>query len=277
VSDSPEDQKDADKDKQSLSDIDPELLQEALRQAAAKQKYQDTEKPFWDHFDELRVRLVRCVYVFLGTTCVAWLAHKQIMNFLMAPLIEVLPDNSKNLVFTGVFEGFLTSLRVAAIAGFFLAIPFVLFQVWQFIAPGLKEKERKLAIPFTAAGTIFFLAGSAFAFYFVFPHGFRFMIEHGESLGMPMISIKEYFGLIFRLFLLFGLSFQFPVVLVFFGMIGVVNAKMLREQRRMAVIAIAVVCAVTAPPDVLSMIFMMVPMYLFYEGAIMVIQKVGKK
>ena len=139
------------------------------------------------------------------------------------------------------------------------------------MAPGLHPREKKLAIPFVVAGSVFFIGGAAFAYYFVFPHGFRFMVEFGQPQDLPMITVKEYFGLIFRLFLLFGISFEFPVVLVFMAAINVLTVETLRAHRRTAIIGISVVCALCAPPDVLSMLIMMVPMYLFYEGAIITI------
>jgi len=254
-------------------------LEESKRQAAKspKRAYQDTEKPFLDHFDELRVRILRMLWAGLAASCLAYFARDPIMLFLKAPLMEVLPPGRQNLVFTGVFESFMNSLKVSGIAGFFLALPFILYQVWCFVAPGLKENERKLAIPFVFASSVFFIGGAAFAYYMVFPHGFKFMIEFGQPNDVPMITIKEYYGLIFRLFLLFGVAFQFPVALVFFALIGVVDAEYLRKHRRTAIIAIAVVCAVCAPPDPLSMIFMMIPLYVFYEGAILIIGKFIKK
>lgn len=272
-----------------MSEIDPKSSQTELEAGAEKRFKQalskailkakeDEEKPFWDHFDELRERIVRCVYVLLAMSSLAYLVREPIMGFLKAPLFEVLPEGKQHLVFTGLFESFLNSLRVAFIAGFFLSLPVLFYQFWAFVSPGMHERERKLALPFVAAATFFFLLGTAFAYYFVFPHAFKFMVEYGQPQDLPMITVKEYFGMIFRLFLLFGLSFEFPVALVFMAAIGILDAQTLRDNRRFAVIAISVVCALCAPPDVLSMIVMMVPMYLFYEGAIFFIDLLlGKK
>lgn len=242
----------------------------ALSEAIIKAK-EDEEKPFWDHFDELRERIIRCVYVVLGMASLAYLVREPIMLFLKTPLFEVLPEDKQNLVFTGLFESFLNSLRVSAIAGFFFSLPYVFYQFWAFVAPGMRENERKLAIPFVVAGTLFFALGASFAYYVVFPSAFKFMVEYGQPQDLPMITVKEYFGLIFRLFLLFGLSFEFPVALVFLAIVGIIDANTLREHRRTAIISIAVVCALCAPPDVLSMIIMMIPLYIFYEGAILFI------
>lgn len=250
-------------------------FKQALSSAILQAK-EDEEKPFWDHFDELRERVIRCVYVVLAFACLAYLIREPIMLFLKKPLFAVLPEDKQNLVFTGLFESFLNSLRVSAIAGFFFSLPYVFYQFWAFVAPGMHERERKLAIPFVVAGTGFFVLGAAFAYYVVFPSAFKFMVEYGQPQDLPMITVKEYFGLIFRLFLLFGLSFEFPVALVFLAVVGIIDAELLRNHRRTAIIAIATICALCAPPDVLSMIVMMIPLYLFYEGAILFIDLITR-
>ncbi len=257
---------------------DENKFKRALSDAILQAK-EDEEKPFWDHFDELRARIIKCVYVLLAFSCLAYLVREPIMGFLKEPLFEVLPEDKQNLVFTGLFESFLNSLRVSAIAGFFFGLPYIFYQFWAFVAPGMHQRERKLAIPFVVAGTGFFVLGAAFAYYIVFPSAFKFMIEYGQPQDLPMITVKEYFSLIFRLFLLFGLSFEFPVALVFMAVIGVIDAALLRAHRRTAIISISIVCALCAPPDVLSMIVMMIPLYLFYEGAIIFIDLItsGKK
>lgn len=266
---------------QSLSDPEREKremsdqaeFKRAIVEAARKMKEEEdrAEKPFWDHFDELRVRFMKSVWAILGGTCVAYFFREPILVFLKRPLFDVLPPDKQHLIFTGVFESFMNTLKVSAIAGFFLSLPYVFYHVWAFVAPGLHKHERKFAVPFIVAGTFFFVLGAAFAYYFVFPHGFKFMIEFGQPHDVPMISVGEYFGLIFRLFLLFGITFEFPVALVFLARMGLVDAALLRAHRRTAVIAIAVVSAICAPPDALSMIFMMVPLYFFYEGVILLI------
>lgn len=258
---------------------DEEVFKQAFLDAAKRMKEAEdrAEKPFWDHLAELRDRVFRCVWVGLLCTCVAYVFRDPIMDFLKQPLFAVLPEGQRHLVFTGVFESFVNSLRVSAIAGLFLSLPFITYQVWGFIAPGLHVHERKMAVPFIFAGTAFFLMGAAFAYYFVFPHGFRFMIEFGYPEDLPMISVKEYFGMIFRLFLLFGLSFEFPVILMFLARLGIVDAPLLREHRRTAIIAISVLSAVVAPPDALSMVLMMIPLYIFYEGVILLVSFQSKK
>ena len=237
----------------------------------------DSEKPFLEHFDELRKRLLWCLWAFIATSSLCYLFHEALTAFFTKPLFAVLPPDKQQLYFTGLFESFLNGLRVSMIGGFLLALPFIFYQLWAFISPAMHKQEKRLAIPFVLLGSCFFFLGASFAYYFIFPSGFPFFIEFGQPQNIPIITVKEYFSLIFRLLLLFGLSFEFPVVLVFLACIGVVDTILLRQNRRTAVIVIAVVSALCAPPDVISMILMMIPLYLLYEGSILVASVLEKK
>ncbi len=240
-------------------------------------KPEDSEKPFVDHFEELRKRLLWCLWAFIATSSLCYLFHKPLTAFFTQPLFAVLPPDKQQLYFTGLFESFLNGLRVSMIGGFLLAMPVIFYQVWAFISPAMHKQEKRMAIPFVVLGTCFFFLGASFAYYFIFPSGFPFFIEFGQPQNIPLITVKEYFSLVFRLLLLFGLSFEFPVVLVFLVCVGVLDVKTLRKNRRTAVIAIAVMSALCAPPDVLSMVLMMVPLYLLYEGSILVASLLERK
>lgn len=236
-----------------------------------------TEKPFWDHLEELRDRLMRCLYVLLGTSVIGYLVRFPILEFLKAPLFHALPPDKQNLYFTGLFESFFNHLQISLLAGVFIGSPFFLYQIWAFVSPGLHAHERKVVVPFIAAGTVFFFAGAAFAYYLVLPIGFKFFLEFGAPMDVPLITVKEYFGVLFRLLLLFGASFELPVVLVLLAKIGLVNHAMLAAHRKTAVIAITLASALFAPPDVLSMLMMMAPLYVFFEGALQVIRVMEKR
>jgi len=235
------------------------------------------EKPFWDHLDELRARLMVCLYGLLVASVAGYLVRIPVLEFLKAPLFAALPPEKQNLYFTGLFESFFNHLQVSVITGLFIGSPFYLYQIWSFVSPGLHRHEKQLAIPFIAAGTIFFFLGAAFAYYLVLPIGFKFFLEFGQPMDVPMITVKEYFSVLFRLLLLFGASFELPVILVLLAKLGIVNHGMLSAHRRTAIIAITVVSAIFAPPDVLSMLMMMAPLYVFFEGALVVIRMMEKK
>jgi sec-independent protein translocase protein TatC len=229
------------------------------------------EKPFWDHLEELRDRLMNCLYGLAVASLLGYLVRIPILEFLKAPLLSAMPPERQHLYFTGVFENFFNHLQVSILAGVFIGSPFFLYQLWAFVGPGLHPHEKKLAWPFIAAGTVFFFLGAAFAYFLVLPVGFKFFLTFGGPTDVPMITIKEYFSVLYRLLILFGLSFELPVVLVLLGKLGIVNRALLVAHRRTAVIAIAVFCALFAPPDVLSMLMMMAPLYVFFELAILVI------
>ncbi len=235
------------------------------------------EKPFWDHLEELRNRLMNCLYALLATSAVGYWVRIPVLEFLKAPLFQALPPDKQHLYFTGLFDSFFNHLQIAFIVGLFIGSPFFLFQIWCFIGPGLHKHEQKLAIPFVAAGTVFFFLGAAFAYYLVLPVGFKFFLEFGQPMDVPMITVKEYFTVLFRLLLLFCASFELPVILVLLAKLGLVSHAMLSAHRRTAIIAITLVSAMFAPPDVMSMLMMMAPLYFFFEGALLVIRFMEKR
>lgn len=236
-----------------------------------------TEKPFWDHLEELRTRLMSCLYALLVTSGIGYYVRIPILEFLKAPLFHALPPDKQHLYFTGLFDSFFNHLQIALIAGVFIGSPYFLYQIWAFVGPGLHKHEQRLAIPFVAAGTIFFFAGAAFAYYLVLPVGFKFFLEFGQPMDVPMITVREYFTVLFRLLLLFGASFELPVVLVLLAKIGLISYATLSAHRRTAVIAITLACAMFAPPDIMSMLLMMAPLYVFFEGAVQVIRVMERR
>lgn len=238
---------------------------------------ENTEKPFWDHLEELRARLMNCLYALLFTSVAGYFVRHPVLDFLKKPLFQALPPDKQQLYFTGLFESFFNHLQVSLLIGVFLGSPFFAYQIWSFVGPGLHSHEKKMAVPFVFAGTLFFFLGAAFAYYMVLPVGFKFFVEFGAPQDMPLITVREYFSTLFRLLLLFGVSFEFPVILVLLAKMGVINAGMLRAQRRNVVIGITLISALFAPPDVMSMLMMMAPLYLFFEGALVVISFLEKK
>lgn len=235
------------------------------------------EKPFWDHLEELRNRLMNCLYALLVTSAAGYFVRMPVLAFLKAPLFHALPPDKQQLYFTGMFESFFNHLQISLLVGVFLGSPFFLYQIWAFVGPGLHKHERRLAVPFIVAGTIFFFLGAAFAYYMVLPVGFKFFIEFGAPQDVPMITVKEYFSVLFRLLLLFGASFELPVVMVLLARLGIINSIFLKTHRRNVIIGITLLSGLFAPPDVMSMLMMMAPLYIFFEGALIVITIMEKK
>jgi sec-independent protein translocase protein TatC len=231
---------------------------------------------FYEHFDELRVRFMRSLAVFFIGFLLCYYFSEPILQFLRRPLFAVLPEEQRKLYFTSLFENFLTHLKISGYASLFLFSPYFFSEVWGFIAPGLLPKERKLIVPFVLAATAFFIGGACFAYYGLFPVGFKFFISYGAASDFPMLTIDSYYGTCLKLLLLFGISFELPVLICLLGILGVVDAPLLREHRRSAILFITVLSALFAPPDAVSMLVLGIPLVFMYEGAIWVVQWTGR-
>ena len=226
---------------------------------------------FFEHIDEFRVRFMRCLLVFFLGFLACYFISEPILEFLRQPLFQVLPEDQRKLYFTSLFENFLTHLKIAGYASLFLLSPYYFYQIWAFIAPGLYPRERKWVFPFIAAATLFFIGGGAFAYFILFPVGFKYFVSYGAVTDVPLLTIDSYYSTCLKLILLFGLSFELPVMICLLGFIGVINAALLRQHRRGAIIGITVMAALFAPPDAISMLILGVPLVLFYEAAIWVV------
>ncbi len=233
---------------------------------------------FWQHLDELKARLMRCLIGFLvGFVLCYFFSNKFVFEFLQRPLFNALPPDQHKLYFTSLFENFMTHLKIAGYSSLFLFCPFYFWQLWSFISPGLHPKERKLVIPFISSASFFFVAGAAFAYYVLFPVGFKFFVTYGLPSDMPLLTIDSYYGTCLKLMFLFGAAFEMPVLMVLLGLLGILQSEQLRAQRKNAVIGITVVAAFIAPPDAVSMLLLMGPLILMYEGASFVISIFEKK
>jgi sec-independent protein translocase protein TatC len=166
---------------------------------------------------------------------------------------------------------FIAHLKIAFFGGIILSFPFIAYQIWGFIAPGLYQKEKRYGASFIVVGSLLFAIGILFSYFVVFPMAFKFLMTYGGGVDKPMITIERYLSFFVTTSVGFGAAFELPLILVMLGMFGIVNQKLLREKRRYAVMAIAIVCAVITPPDLLSMVLMLVPMWLLYEISIVLV------
>ena len=222
-----------------------------------------------DHLEELRKRLIRAfIAVFVGMG-IAWSQTDHIMDWIRRPIAPYLPEGG--LIFTGVMDKFMAHIKVAAMSGIILSCPFWIYQLWQFIAPGLYKHERKYAMFFIAFGSSLFLGGVAFVYFLVYPAAFQFLMTFGGGTDKPMISIAEYLSFFTMTTMMFGVAFELPLILTLMAMLGVIDSNFLKSKRRYAVVALAVVSAILTPPDLISMCMMLVPMVALYESAIWII------
>jgi sec-independent protein translocase protein TatC len=231
----------------------------------------------FEHADELRMRLMRCLYIFMAGFAVFYFLAEPMLAFLRQPLFDVLPPDRQRLYFTSLFENFLTHLKVAGYASALFLSPAYFHQLWSFVAPGLYQKEKRWVFPFLGAGAVFFFLGAGFAYKVLFPAAFKFFVQYGSPTDVPLLTISSYYDTCLKLMLLFGLSFELPVVLVFMGWLGVLTPVQMRTHRRMAILIITVMAALFAPPDAMSMLLLMAPLILMYEGAILVIAWIQKR
>ena len=233
--------------------------------------------PLTAHLQELRKRLILS-FIAIGVGFVICYAFSdQLFDILAKPLMNLMPAGG-SLIFTSVAEAFFTYMKLGFIGGVILASPFVLYQVWAFVAPGLYQNEKRYVVPFVLGGTFFFVMGVLFGYYVAIPVGFKFLLGYATDFIKPMPSMKEYLTFSIKFLLAFGLVFEFPVVLVLLARVGVVDAGMLRKQRKYAILLVFVFAAVVTPsPDLLSQVITAIPMIALYELSILLSRIFGKK
>jgi sec-independent protein translocase protein TatC len=235
---------------------------------------QDT---FISHLVELRDRLLRSILA-IALVFIALFFYPgsgPIYDFLAAPLMQALPQGTK-MIATGVITPFLVPVKITAFAALFIALPYVLYQAWAFVAPGLYAHEKRLVLPLVIASTVLFLLGVAFCYYFVFGKVFTFINSFAPQSITPAPDIEAYFSFVLTMFLAFGVTFEIPVVVVVLARAGIVSLDQLKQARPYMIVGAFVVAAVVTPPDVLSQILLAVPMWLLYELGIFVARFVVK-
>jgi sec-independent protein translocase protein TatC len=224
-----------------------------------------------EHLTELRRRLFISMIAVVVGGIVAFVLYDHILSFLIHPYCSVLPPGKKcSLFIQDPLEGFAARLKVAGYGGLMMALPVVLWQIWRFITPGLRPKEKRYAIPFVGTSMVLFFSGAALA-YITFSKALSFLQSVGGSNFQEIYSPSKYLRLILLMFFAFGLSFEFPVVLVALELTGVITSKKLRGWRRQAFLIIVIFAAVITPSqDPYTLFAMSIPMYIFYEASILI-------
>ena len=234
--------------------------------------------PLTAHLQELRKRLIFS-FIAIGVgfiLCYVFADH--IFNILAAPLTNELIPKGGSLIFTSVAEAFFTYMKLALIAGIIVTSPFIVYQIWAFVAPGLYQKEKRYVVPFVFGSTLFFVLGILFGYYVAIPVGFKFLLGYATDIIKPMPSMKEYLSFSLKFLLACGIVFELPVVLVLLSKIGIVDAKMLARQRKYAFLLIFIFAAVVTPsPDLISQVLMAVPLVGLYELSILLCRIFGRR
>ena len=242
----------------------------AHNQSPQADKEDGIQETFLSHLFELRDRLIRSVIaliiVFLGL--VYW--APEIFHLFAKPLLDALPSGGRMIV-TDVTGSFFVPMKVTLLVAFLGALPYIMYQVWSFIAPGLYSHERKLVLPIVTSSYILFVSGMAFAYFLVFPTVFSFMAHYNAPLGAEMATdIDNYLGFAMTTFLAFGLTFEVPIVVVVLVKLGMVRIKKLKEIRPYVIVGAFVIAAVVTPPDVLSQLLLALPLCILYELGVFV-------
>src|SRR5882672_9461388 len=227
------------------------------------------QETFISHLIELRQRLVRAVVAVLAIFVVLfiWPGSGPIYDALALPLMSALPEGAK-MIATGVITPFMVPVKVTALVAFMMALPYVLYQAWAFVAPGLYEHEKKLGLPIVVASTVLFLLGVGFCYYFVFGRVFAFINDFAPKSITPAPDIEAYFSFVITMFLAFGITFEIPIVVILLVRMGVVTIAQLRDARPYVIVGAFIIAAVVTPPDVLSQLLLAVPMCILYEAGL---------
>ena len=251
----------------------------------------DTAAPLIEHLKELRNRIIYSLIVFLIAFFIGYALWKPMFGILNHPLCQVLLDRGEpcQLVLIKMQEGFFTALKIAMWSGFFLSFPFLAYQMWRFVAPGLYKSEKGAFLPFLIASPVMFIAGASFCYFIILPWAFQFFlgfqdsfkvaVETGSALSKAPAgvvfngSMEAYLSLTMTFMLAFGLTFQLPVLLTLMGRAGLISSKGLKATRKYAVVGILAIAATVTPPDVMSQLILFVAVYPLYEISIFLIAR----
>ncbi|MEQ1599033.1 MAG: twin-arginine translocase subunit TatC [Methylotenera sp.] len=226
---------------------------------------------FISHLIELRGRLLKIVLGFILVFFALFPFANKIYALLAAPMLAKLPAGGQ-MIATAVTTPFFVPMKVAMMAAFVISLPFTLYQIWAFVAPGLYPQEKKLMVPVIVSSFVLFLIGMAFAYFAVFPTVFGFIVSSAPAGVAVMTDISQYLDFVMTLFMAFGLAFEVPIVVVLIARFGWVTIAQLKEARSYVIVGAFVIGAIFTPPDIISQFMLAVPLWLLYEAGIVVAQ-----
>ena len=244
----------------------------------------ENKQPLLVHLVELRSRLIKTMIMITILFVIFYFFADSIYNFLVKPYADAVEgEEGRRLIFTALHETFFTYIKVALFASLFISLPFLLIQLWIFVAPGLYKNEKSVVVPYLLATPILFILGSALVYYLIMPLAIKFFLSF-ESIGgngaLPIqleAKVNEYLSLIMRLILAFGLCFQLPVALTLMARVGFVSSESLRKNRKYVIVGVFAVAAILTPPDPISQIGLGIPILLLYELSIIAVSFIEKR
>ena len=236
----------------------------------------EKKAPFTPYLQEIRKRLILSFIAVGVGFVICYSFSDSIFDILAAPLIKIMPAEN-TLIFRTVAEAFFTYMKVGFVAGLMLASPFVLYQIWGFVSRRLDQDKKRYVLPFVLAGSFFFALGILFGYFVALPFGCKFLLKYATKSIRPLMDMNAYLSFSVRFLLVFGLVFEFPVLLLVLARIGAINAKMLAQKRRYAILLIFIFALVIAPPDFISQVLMALPLMGLYEVSILLCKIFEKK
>ena len=214
-----------------------------------------------DHLEELRQAVIKSVVFIITASVFVYTFTDKVFSHLVKPL-------GGTLVFIAPQEAFITNIKIALFGGLYFSSPFILYQLWDFVSTGLKKKEKRYASIYTFLSFIFFAAGSYFGYFIIVPIGIKFLLSFGTSHVIPMISVGKYVSFVCMLTLVFGLTFQLPLIMLLLSKIGIVSPEALAKNRKYAVLVMFIISAILTPPDLITQCLMAIPLIALYELSI---------
>ncbi|MEO8487420.1 MAG: twin-arginine translocase subunit TatC [Betaproteobacteria bacterium] len=236
--------------------------------------HEGPQETFISHLVELRDRLLRAIIAIVVVLLALFPFAKDIYAILAKPLLAVLPQGA-TMIATDVTGTFLVPLKVTAMAAFVVALPYVLWQAWMFVAPGLYHHEKRLALPVIVSSMVFFLVGMSFAYFLVFPIAFGFFAGYTPAGVQMMTDIDKYLSFVLTMFIAFGLTFEVPVVVIVLVRLRIVSIEKLKAARPYVIVGAFVIGAIFTPPDVVSQLLLAVPLWLLFELGIVFARVIG--
>ena len=250
-----------------------------------KMSHDDKDTGFISHISELRKRLIHSFIFLIIFFIICYFFAEYLYGFLVEPYAQAVREDGTNrrLIFTALQETFLTYLKVSFFTAFFVTCPFILMQIWKFIAPGLYKHEKTAILPYLVLTPILFLLGGMLVYYLIMPLAIKFFLSFettGMSTNLPIqleAKVNEYLSLVMKLIFAFGISFQLPVILSLLARVGIVNSNFLKERRKYFIVIIFAAAALLTPPDPITQIGLAVPLLILYELSIFSVKIIENK
>ena len=250
-----------------------------------KMSHDDKDTSFVSHLSELRKRLIHSFIFLIIFFIICYFFAEYLYGFLVEPYAQAVREDGTNrrLIFTALQETFLTYLKVSFFTAFFVTCPFILMQIWKFIAPGLYKHEKTAILPYLVLTPVLFLLGGMLVYYLIMPLAIKFFLSFettGISTNLPIqleAKVNEYLSLVMKLIFAFGISFQLPVILSLLARVGIVNSNFLKERRKYFIVIIFAAAALLTPPDPITQIGLAVPLLILYELSIFSVKIIENK